>query len=187
LVKSGTLAFNSLPSYSDDDVFLVQSSAIVRYLAKKFGLNGSNLKEESLIDQFAEGVSDLVMIPRTAFNVMYPVQQEVTSETLENSMEKILLEKIPHFLTFFERALEGKIFLVGDKISYADISLFYALDIFLELWGEYFTKQLSKLQNLKHFHQRIKSREGIQNHLNNPKRFPKQPFPGYDKVLSHLH
>ncbi|KAF0974574.1 hypothetical protein FDP41_006606 [Naegleria fowleri] len=187
LVQSGTLAFDSLPSYKDDQIFLVQSAAIVRYLAKRYGLSGSNLVEESLIDQFYEGVLDITTLLRSAFNVMYPVTKEVSSATIEETMEMIGREKLPNCISHFERALKGKTFLVGEKISYADIALFYILDNLLELNAEYTNKFiLDKNENLKAFYNRIKSREGIQKHVNHPNRFPKQNLPGYENVLSKL-
>ena len=174
LVNEGTLAFDSLPSYQDEQILLVQSNAIVRYIAKKHGLAGSNLIEESLIDQYFEGVQDLVRLLRTAYNVYYPLQKEVTNTTIEENMEKTASEKLPKFVAFFERALVGKTFLVGEKLSYVDVALFYALDNFLELFPEFFTQVLDKNPNLRTYHQKIKVREGIQKHLNNEKRFPKQ-------------
>ena len=181
------MAFDALPSYKDEDVFLVQSSSIVRYVAKKHGLAGCNLVEESLIDQYYEGVQDLVGLLRTGLNVYYPVVTPATTETINEQLTKIAKEKFPKFVSYFERALSGKTFLVGDKLSYADIGLFYAVDNFLEIIPEYFERVLAQNDNLKEFHQSIKSRERIQKHLNNPKRFPKQPLPpGIDAVLAKV-
>ncbi|EFC35309.1 predicted protein, partial [Naegleria gruberi] len=107
LVESKTLAFDSLPSYQDDQILLVQSSSIVRYLGKKFGLAGKDLVEESLIDQYYEGILDLNVLLRSAFTASYPVSSEITNESIEQKIQIILKEKLPKLLQFFERALEG--------------------------------------------------------------------------------
>ncbi|KAG2373656.1 hypothetical protein C9374_011945 [Naegleria lovaniensis] len=140
LVQNGSLAFDALPSYKDDQIFLVQS-----------------------------------------------VTKEVSNSSIEETMDKIAREKLPKFISYFERALKGKTFLVGEKISYADIGLFYVIDNLLELNAEYTNKFiLEKNENLKAFHGRIKSREGIHKHVTNPNRFPKQNLPGYETVLSKI-
>ena len=59
LTASGKLASGQTPLYEEPDgLTLVQSGAISRHLARKYGYNGGNAHEEALIDQAKEGAND---------------------------------------------------------------------------------------------------------------------------------
>ena len=54
-----SLLFGQLPLLIDGDTKLVQSRAIVRYLAKRLGLCGKSESDEILCDQLFEGTEDI--------------------------------------------------------------------------------------------------------------------------------
>ncbi|XP_044540190.1 glutathione S-transferase P, partial [Gracilinanus agilis] len=51
--------FGQLPKFTDGDVTLYQSNAILRHLARKHGLYGKNEMEATLLDMANDGVEDL--------------------------------------------------------------------------------------------------------------------------------
>ena len=51
--------FGQVPCFYDGDLELVQSGAIVRYLARKHDLYGSNTSEAALMDMVYDGQEDL--------------------------------------------------------------------------------------------------------------------------------
>jgi glutathione S-transferase len=110
LTASGKLAFGQVPLYEEPEgLTLVQSAAIARHIARKHGYNGANALEEALIDQANEGVVD-------AFT----------------AIAKAIWETLPAQLTNFEKLLEkngNNGFLVGSKLSYADVTLWVALQL----------------------------------------------------------
>ena len=53
------LLFGQLPLFTDGDVRLVQTGAIVRYLVKKLGMRGTSEQDELLCDQLYEGTEDI--------------------------------------------------------------------------------------------------------------------------------
>ncbi len=54
-----TLPFGQVPYLVDGDVKLAQSNAIVRYLAKKGGIQGNNDKDHALSEMLIEEATDL--------------------------------------------------------------------------------------------------------------------------------
>uniref|UniRef100_A0A2K5F5S4 glutathione transferase n=1 Tax=Aotus nancymaae TaxID=37293 RepID=A0A2K5F5S4_AOTNA len=96
LRNDGYLMFQQVPMVEIDGMKLVQTRAILNYIASKYDLYGKDTKERALIDMYTEGMADLY--------------------------EMILLlplcrpeEKMPRF--------HGQDYLVGNKLSRADIQL----------------------------------------------------------------
>jgi len=118
------LPFGQLPRYQEPGgVDLVQSCTITRYLAKKHGFNGSNDQEALLIDLYFEGVEDLGNSARILFR--FPEEHKAQKS------KEFTTETLPKLLGHFTRALNknngGKSYLVGNKLSYADLGLFSTL------------------------------------------------------------
>ncbi|XP_064596024.1 glutathione S-transferase 3-like [Liolophura sinensis] len=55
LITDGLLDFNQLPLLDIDGLRLVQTGAIVRYIARRGGLYGKDDKEAAVVDKFFEG------------------------------------------------------------------------------------------------------------------------------------
>lgn len=58
LRKAGKLFFGQLPLLEIDGLRLVQSQAMLRYVAQRAGLWGKDLAESALVDMVAEGIRD---------------------------------------------------------------------------------------------------------------------------------
>jgi glutathione S-transferase len=111
-----------VPRYEEPGLTIVQTAAISRHLAKKHGYSGTTAQEEALIDQAFEGVNDL----RTAISkvIFAPAEEQAAAR------ETLIKETAPAQLASFSTLLEkngNNGFLVGSKLSYADISLFATL------------------------------------------------------------
>nr|XP_044632799.1 glutathione S-transferase A1-like [Equus asinus] len=59
LKNDGSLIFQQVPMVEIDGMKLVQSRAILNYIAAKHNLYGKDIKERALIDMYIEGVADL--------------------------------------------------------------------------------------------------------------------------------
>jgi len=117
------LTFGQVPRYQDETVDIVQSMAITRYLARKYGLNGDNENETTLIDVANEGVSDL-------FSKWVTAKFTGEEAKREEAVAKFTNEVFPVWLGYFSKLYEknNKTFLVGQRLSYADLHLFHALN-----------------------------------------------------------
>ncbi|KFP29074.1 Glutathione S-transferase 3 [Colius striatus] len=117
LVKGGSLLFQQVPLVEIDGMKMVQTRAILSYIAGKYNLYGKDLKERALIDMYVEGIFDLLQMV-----LMFPFSPpEEKEKNLESMKEKATRRYFP----VFEKALKqhGQDFLVGDKFSWADVQL----------------------------------------------------------------
>jgi len=119
------LDFPNLPYYIDDDVKLTQANAILRYLGKKHGLFGKNLKEEAEIDMLIQTAEDIMLaFAQKAYD---PNFDKLRTEHLK-SMEGKLWE--------VDAFLVGKTFFVGEKVSVADFAMYHPIKWHKELDSE---------------------------------------------------
>ncbi|XP_032040453.1 glutathione S-transferase-like isoform X2 [Aythya fuligula] len=59
LQTNGDLLFQQVPMVEIDGMKMVQTRAILNYIAGKYNLYGKDLKERALIDMYVEGLADL--------------------------------------------------------------------------------------------------------------------------------
>ncbi|KAM8924639.1 glutathione S-transferase P 1-like [Pelodytes ibericus] len=145
--------FGQLPKFQDGDLQIYQSNAILRYLGRKHGVNGSNDKESTLIDMMNEGVEDMKL---KYFKFLFVDNEENKEKYLnELSVQLAAFEKV------LSKNSEGPKFLVGDKISYADYNLLDSLHSSLDLTPDC----LCSFPLLSGFIENIVSRPNISEYL----------------------
>lgn len=144
-IKPTTL-LGQIPVFKDGDFELAQSNAILRYLARKHGLYGSNDREAAFIDMINDQQEDI----RVSYLRMIYREYETGKEPF--------ISALPGTLAPLEKVLSknngGDGFFVGDKISFVDYSVFDLVDNLLVLSPTC----LDTLPKLKAFHQRMASR-----------------------------
>ncbi|XP_021512122.1 glutathione S-transferase A2 [Meriones unguiculatus] len=117
LKKDGSLMFEQVPMVEIDGMKLVQTRAILNYIATKYNLNGKDMKERALIDMYAEGIADLCeMIGQL---IVCPPDQKEAKISLAKDRTK------NRYLPAFEKVLKshGQDYLVGNRLTRADIHL----------------------------------------------------------------
>jgi glutathione S-transferase len=144
-----TTRFGQLPVVYDDGFEIAQSNAIIRTIAKKHGLYGSNDKEASLIDQLNDQQED------TRLTYLRLIYQEYEKE------KDNYISKLPEKLAIFEKILSenkgGAGYFVGAKSSFVDYTIFDLLDNFIVLTPT----ALDKFPLLKAFHGRMAAKEKL--------------------------
>nr|3I69_A Chain A, Glutathione S-transferase A1 [Homo sapiens]3I69_B Chain B, Glutathione S-transferase A1 [Homo sapiens]3I69_C Chain C, Glutathione S-transferase A1 [Homo sapiens]3I69_D Chain D, Glutathione S-transferase A1 [Homo sapiens]3I69_E Chain E, Glutathione S-transferase A1 [Homo sapiens]3I69_F Chain F, Glutathione S-transferase A1 [Homo sapiens]3I69_G Chain G, Glutathione S-transferase A1 [Homo sapiens]3I69_H Chain H, Glutathione S-transferase A1 [Homo sapiens]3I6A_A Chain A, Glutathione len=117
LRNDGYLMFQQVPMVEIDGMKLVQTRAILNYIASKYNLYGKDIKERALIDMYIEGIADLgemiIMLP------FCPPEEK-------DAKLALIKEKIKNrYFPAFEKVLKshGQDYLVGNKLSRADIHL----------------------------------------------------------------
>ncbi|XP_005318618.2 glutathione S-transferase A1 [Ictidomys tridecemlineatus] len=117
LKNDGSLMFQQVPMVEIDGMKLVQTRAILNYIATKHNLYGKDMKERVLIDMYTEGIADLnemiMLLP------LCPADQKDAKIALIKDRTK------NRYLPAFEKVLKshGQDYLVGNKLSRADIHL----------------------------------------------------------------
>uniref|UniRef100_G3QKY6 Glutathione S-transferase n=2 Tax=Gorilla gorilla gorilla TaxID=9595 RepID=G3QKY6_GORGO len=117
LRNDGSLLFQQVPMVEIDGMKLVQTRAILNYIASKYNLYGKDMKERALIDMYTEGIVDL-----TEMIILLLVCQPEERD----AKTALVKEKIKNrYFPAFEKVLKshGQDYLVGNKLSRADIHL----------------------------------------------------------------
>ncbi|KRX15620.1 putative splicing factor, arginine/serine-rich 7 [Trichinella nelsoni] len=114
--------FGQVPCLYENGNPIVQSGAIMRHLGRRFDLYG-NADEMTYVDEIYEGICDL---KRKYAPFIYT---EHSKEEVEKFTKEVLLVELQKF----ENLLKGKKYILNDKISFADYSLFDMLDTLLML------------------------------------------------------
>ncbi|XP_046886013.1 glutathione S-transferase-like isoform X1 [Hypomesus transpacificus] len=140
----GDLMFGQVPMVEIDGMKLVQTKAILNYIAGKYNLYGKDLKERAMIDMYSEGLRDFMeMIMILCFTP--PME-------LKTKLENIQAKATGRYLPVYEKALCGSQYLVGDQLSCADIHLLEAT-LMME---EKFPEILKHFPNVEAFQGRMK-------------------------------
>uniref|UniRef100_A0A670I3P2 glutathione transferase n=1 Tax=Podarcis muralis TaxID=64176 RepID=A0A670I3P2_PODMU len=121
LLQDGFLLFQQVPLVEMDGMKMVQTRAILSYIAAKHNLYGKDLKERALIDMYAEGTTDLMVLI-----MMYPF---LTPEDKEKQLATIIKKATQRYFPVYEKVLKGhgEDFLVGNQFSWADVQLLEAI------------------------------------------------------------
>ncbi|XP_068926699.1 glutathione S-transferase A4-like [Petaurus breviceps papuanus] len=155
LIKGGNLMYQQVPMVEIDGMHLVQTRAILKYIAAKYNLYGKDLKERALIDMYVEGMRDLNdMIMSFPFSLPEE-KQKIFNYILERATQR--------FFPVYEKALKyhGNNYLVGNQLSWADVQL---LEVIL-MTEELKSGILSAFPKLQEFKARVSKLPSIQKFL----------------------
>ena len=168
LKDGGRLLFNQLPLLEIDGLELVQSQAMLRYVAGRGGLRGATPAEEALADMVAEAVKD-ARGPVVAYPFGDPAD---VASRLPPTVAKLFPR--------FERVLsdgEGGGVLPSGGLCYADVLLAELVDSFVSIAGG--PDLLAPFPLLAALHCRILAMPRIQEYLSSDRRYP---FPAAGSV-----
>ncbi|XP_041354738.1 glutathione S-transferase A4-like [Gigantopelta aegis] len=160
LKSDGRLLFGQVPLLEIDGRDIVQTNAIVRYLATKGNIWG-NEHEKVQVDMLYEGSRDFAL----AFLII-GFQDE--SKALDAAKSTTM----PKYFAIFEEVLNknGSGYLVGKQLTLADVGLLEPVLIALDYFGE---EALKEFPSLKKFHSTMLFNERISSYLKGPQRKPK--------------
>ena len=102
---------------------ICQSKAIERYLARRFGMMGATEEEAAQIDAFCEHIRDI----KTTYQAPRKMKEGMQKT---ESLQKFFQETLPDHLKAIEESLDGSRYVVGDRISLADVTLFGLVEFF---------------------------------------------------------
>ncbi|XP_076084865.1 S-crystallin SL11-like [Mytilus galloprovincialis] len=143
----------------DDKTMINQTGAIARYLAREFGLYGSNNMENTKCDIIIETTFDV-------FNAMIKLHFEKDEAKKEELGKKFSTEVLPQFFTYLCKLLKenGGKFLVGSKLTVADMAAFDMLDKLTcnPKMGEGVYKDFAEV---KKFYESVKTNANVQKYL----------------------
>ncbi|VDH97631.1 prostaglandin-H2 D-isomerase / glutathione transferase [Mytilus galloprovincialis] len=108
-----------------------QTGAIIRHLAREFGLYGKNNMENTMVDVIIETIDEV----RAEF--VKWVKEEDATKKAEIS-KKLKEEVFPKFITFVEKMLlvNGGQYLVGNEVTLADVAVFDVISRVSDMWSQ---------------------------------------------------
>lgn len=159
LRATGKLPFDQMPLLEIDDQTLSQSSATIRYLARRGGYYGESDEDALWCDMVAGAVADFA---ETALQAAFQPTKEMAVASLRARSEK--------FMPCFEKRLveNGSGFCAGVRISFADVVLAEALSGYLEWCPDI----LGGFPLLEALHGRVLQEPGIDRYLRSEQRYP---------------
>lgn len=141
LLSDGSLMFQQLPMVEIDGMKLIQSKAILHYIAEKYNLHGKDPKERAMINMYTEGLIDLMEMM-----MVLPFSQDRKAR-----LDNIQLKAKERYLPVFEKILVETVHLVGGRLTMADV-LLTECTLMLE---EEFTGILADFPSIKSFQGRM--------------------------------
>ncbi|XP_074531924.1 glutathione S-transferase alpha-5-like [Halichoeres trimaculatus] len=113
LLDDGSLMFQQVPLVEIDGMKLIQTKAILNYIAEKYNLHGQDIKDRVKINMYSEGLMDLMEMFMT---LIWTPDRKLKLKTIETKAKE-------RYLPAFEKALTGTVYLVGGRLSMADVLL----------------------------------------------------------------
>ncbi|XP_071954238.1 glutathione S-transferase 1-like [Antedon mediterranea] len=170
------MPFGQLPVLEVDGEQIPQSRAVENYLAREFGLYGSNKQEKATIDVVCEVARELKMHLSLIF---YAKEDPKERQRLVGELKDKIAPTIMTNLTkYLNKNTEGHGWFVGNSISYADIVVYAHVEKIVDNIGEDAFKDYPALKaNFK----RVASNKGIANWLENR---PVTPFVYLNIIMS---
>jgi glutathione S-transferase len=156
-----------------DEVFINQLPAIMRYVGTSLGYAPSKLSDTAKCDKILLDVCDYISEGRSSF---HPVDNSASYSIQKDEGDRVSKEwsqrRMLIWLYCFEKMLQKSShewFVVGDKVTYADIALYWACDATIsqfenEKYGFPWTK--AELPLLKAFKKAFDERPNIKNWTN---------------------
>ncbi len=160
LRASGKLPFDQMPLLELDSLNLSQSSAMIRYLARRGDLYGDDDTEALWCDMIAGAVADFA---ETAIQAAFLPSIEIAVASMQARFVK--------FGPCFEARLasNGRGFCVGTRLSFADVVLAEALTSYLE-WLPGLLSETPRLMDLQ---SRVLKQDGIASYLGSGQHYPR--------------
>jgi len=149
-----TMQFGQTPCLNDGDFQIVQSGAIMRHLGRKHDLYGNSEYDHTYLDMFYDGIKDLHS------KYVQLIYQEY-DEKKDEFVKSVLPVELAKFEALLKSKKNGKGFVLGDKLSFVDYTLYEELDI-LQLLDP---NCLHSFPTLKGYHERMNGRPHLQDYL----------------------
>ncbi|CFX07303.1 Glutathione S-transferase-like protein [Candidatus Filomicrobium marinum] len=148
-----------IPVIQDGDFVLWESNAIVRYLAEAYGvLAPAELEDRALAGQWSDW--SLSSLYSDLITNCFHQHIRVTAENRDHALIAAASERLVEQFTILDRHLEGRSFIVGDALSFADI-------VVGALMFRYYTMPIQHVEapNVEAWYQRLQERSAYREHV----------------------
>ncbi|WP_022719726.1 glutathione S-transferase [Rhodopseudomonas sp. B29] len=172
--KTGTPSF-APPFLVSGKITVGQTAAILLYLGGRHDLAPKTEAGRLWVHQLQLTIADFV---QEVHDTHHPIGVSLYYDDQKNAAKKrsaeFRKERVPKFLGYFERLLEGggATYLIGRKATYADLSLFQIVEGLRYAFPKYMKKYERQIPNLIALHDRVADRPNIAAYLASDRRIP---------------
>jgi glutathione S-transferase len=165
------------PVLKDGDKLIGQTAAILLYLGSRHDLAPSDEAERFWTHQIQLTIADLVTEAHDSHHpisagLFYEDQKKEAARRAKDFRER----RIPKYFTWFETILgrnpKGEAHLVGDKLTYADLSLFQLVEGFCYAFPQMMRTELPSVPRIAALHAAVAERPRIKSYLASERRIP---------------
>ena len=159
------------PFLKDGDLMIGQTANILQYLGPRLGLAPDSEADRLWAHQLQLTIADLVMeIQHTHHPIAHGLYYEdQKAESIAYSRD-FRAERIPKFLGYFERVLGGRDFMVEDRLTYVDLSMFQLIEGLRFAFPKTMKRLEADYPGLVALHDRVAARPNIAAYLKSPRR-----------------
>lgn len=171
---------NPTPSFAPPflvhgDIVIGQTAAILLYLGPRLDLAGRNERESLWAHQLQLTIADAVA---EAHDTHHPISvllyYEDQKDTALLRAKDFREHRIPKYLGWFEEVLQrnpaGDTHLVGERLSYADLSLFQLVEGLRHAFPKSAARALADTPAVVKLHDNVRRRQRIRDYLHSPRR-----------------
>jgi glutathione S-transferase len=154
---------------------IAQTANILLYLGEKHGLAPANAAGRFWANQLQLTLADFA---DETHDTHHPIANSLYYEDQKEEAKRrsalYLKNRVPKFLGYFERALEGGggPYLAGRRVSYPDLSLFHVVTGLRYAFPNSAARELRKHPQVLALHDRVSARPRIKSYLASPRRLP---------------
>jgi glutathione S-transferase len=154
-----------------------QTANILQFLGPRHALASHTDSGRLWVHELQLTIADLVAeVHDTHHPVAVSLYYENQKKEARRKTADFLKNRIPKYLGYFEKVLAsqspGKPYLLGAKITYADLSLFQIVAGLIYAFPDTMASYKRKYRRLFALHARIQQRPRIANYLKSPRRIP---------------
>jgi glutathione S-transferase len=157
------------------DLVLAQTANICLFLGRRHGLAPQQEAGWLLANQLALTIADLINeVHDTHHPLGVALYYEEQKEAAARRSQLFLEQRLPRFLGYFQRVLEhnGGEVLVGDAVSYVDLSLYQVLCGLEYAFPRAYAREAGKVPGLVTLRQGIAARPRIARYVESDRRLP---------------
>jgi glutathione S-transferase len=163
------------PFLVDGEIVVGQTAAILLYLGPRLGLAGAGEADALWTHQLQLTIADAVA---EAHDTHHPISADAYYEDQRDAAvqraKAFREERIPKFLGWFEQVLQrnpaGDLHLVGDALTYADLSLFQLVAGLRYAFPKGTARALDRTPSVARLHGNVSRRERVHAYLQSPRR-----------------
>jgi len=163
------------PFLLDGKLLIAQTANILQYLAPRLGLGPRTEAGRLAAQQLQQTLGDLITeVHATHHPVGDGLYYEEQKPEAQRASLEFLEQRLPKFLAYFEARLTRRsqrpVYLVGSSCSYADLSLFQAIDGLRHAFPNAFERASRRAPRVLDLSARVAERPRLAAYLGSPRR-----------------